>query len=200
MDAFVATAAAAPASPVAGRPGYDPDAAATARRVLPLLAGERVVWLSTVGADGSPHLVPTWFWWDGETLLFWSKPDAVKVRNLLANPRLMLAVGDAGADFSVGLIEAVATPSGAPVPDAFFAKYADAMADAGLDPASFRARHTVAMRVTPARFLAWHGLGPRHETAAAPRTGWPRPAHRLRVTLDAIAARLRPHALGRAAA
>ena len=90
------------------RPGYDPDAAATARRVLPMLDGERVVWLSTVRPDGTPHLVPTWFLWDGEALLVWSKPNAVKVRNLRANPRLMVALGDPAADFNVGLIEAAA--------------------------------------------------------------------------------------------
>src|SRR5215468_12329926 len=110
----------------AARPGYDPDVAVTARRVLPMLAQERVVWLSTVRPDGTPHLVPTWFLWDGEALLIWSKPNAVKVRNLRANPRLMVAVGDADADFNVGLIEASATfaePAATAVPDAFFAKY-----------------------------------------------------------------------------
>ena len=59
----------------------------------------------------SPHLVPTWFWWDGEALLVFSKPDAVKVRNLRANPRLMVALGDPEDDFSVGLIEAEAHAS-----------------------------------------------------------------------------------------
>src|SRR3954454_17502814 len=144
------------------RPGYDPDAAATARRVLPMLADERVVWLSTVRPDGTPHLVPTWFLWDGEELLVWSKPNAVKVRNLRANPRLMVAVGDPHADFNVGLIEAaaeLAEPGSSPIPDAFFAKYAAQLAAAGLDSASFRATYTQGVRVLPTRFVAWHGRG-----------------------------------------
>src|SRR3954447_21896106 len=130
------------------RPGYDPDAAATARRVLPMLADERVVWLSTVRPDGTPHLVPTWFLWDGEALLVWSKPNAVKVRNLRANPRLMVAVGDAQADFNVGLIEAqaaLAEPATIAIPDAFFAKYAAELAVANLDAAAFRATYTQAI-------------------------------------------------------
>src|SRR3954466_9835527 len=102
-----ATATLDPAPAV--RSGYDPDAATTARRVLPMLADERVVWLSTVRPDGTPHLVPTWFWWDGEALIVFSKPGAAKVRNLRSNPRLMVAVGDPEDDFSVALIEAVAT-------------------------------------------------------------------------------------------
>ena len=121
--------AAVPGAPAAVHrvPGMTPGADVTARRVLPMLAAERVVWLSTVCPDGRPHLVPTWFWWDGAALLLWSKPDAVKVRNLRADPRLMVALGDAGADFSVGLIEAAAQLADAPVPDAFFAKYGDAL-------------------------------------------------------------------------
>src|SRR3954466_15093599 len=131
-----ATATLDPAPAV--RSGYDPDAATTARRVLPMLADERVVWLSTVRPDGTPHLVPTWFLWDGEALLVWSKPNAVKVRNLRANPRLMVAVGDPHADFNVGLIEATAELADrAEVPDAFFAKYHAELAQAGLDATAF---------------------------------------------------------------
>jgi PPOX class probable F420-dependent enzyme len=178
------------------RPGYDPDAAATARRVLPMLAEERVVWLSTVRPDGTPHLVPTWFLWDGEALVVWSKPRAVKVRNLRANPRLMVAVGDPHADFNVGLIEAaadVAEPATFGIPAAFFAKYRTQLAAAGLDDVTFRATYTQAIRIVPTRFVAWHGrsvpAGPARRHHAAGRSnplvaalaGW----------LDRLADRLR---------
>jgi len=177
------------------RPGYDPDAAATARRVLPMLADERVVWLSTVRPDGTPHLVPAWFLWDGEALLVWSKPNAVKVRNLRANPRLMIAVGDAHADFNVGLIEARASldPSVLDVPGAFFAKYAADLAVAGLDETAFRAIYQQAIRIVPTRFLAWHG---RTSPPAAPQrhhgsAGTGRLAGRVAGWLDRVADRLR---------
>ena len=49
---------------VPDRAGYDPTSGRTVARVLPMLADERIVWLSTVRPDGTPHLVPTWFWWD----------------------------------------------------------------------------------------------------------------------------------------
>jgi PPOX class probable F420-dependent enzyme len=185
------TTAVALAAPDA-RLGYDPDAAATARRVLPMLAEERVVWLSTVHPDGAPHLVPTWFLWDGEALLFWSRPGAVKVRNIRANPRLMVAVGDPGADFSVGLIEAVAEPVERPVPDAFFAKYEVELAAGRLDRASYEALYTQAVRVVPTRFLAWHGRGSGHETLRRGRTASARGAlaSRLAGLLDGVSARL----------
>jgi PPOX class probable F420-dependent enzyme len=182
------------AAPVA-RPGYDPDAAATARRVLPMLAEERVVWLSTVRPDGTPHLVPTWFLWDGEALLVWSRPNAVKVRNLRANPRLMVAVGDPHADFNVGLIEAAAElgdPAAAAIPDAFFAKYAADLAASGIDVRSFRETYTQSVRVMPTRFVAWHGRGAVMPASAA-RSSRPVPrlAAALAGWLDSVSARLR---------
>lgn len=165
MDATT-TLAAAPAT--AARAGYDPGPAETARRVRPMLEHERVVWLSTVHPDGRPHIVPTWFWWDGAALVFWSKPEAVKVRNIRSEPRLMVALGDADADFSVGLIEARGELVSMAVPGGFFAKYAGELAAAGLDAAGFRALYTQAVRVVPTRFLAWHGRGPVRGAAAVP--------------------------------
>ena len=152
----------------AGRPGYDPTPARTVERVRPMLAEERVVWLSTVRPDGTPHLVPTWFWWDGEALIVFSKPGAAKVRNLRANPRLMVAVGQPEDDFSVGLIEAEASCIDEPaaIPDAFFAKYADELGPGKLDATSFRELYTQAIRIVPTRYLPWHGRGEAHEVAA----------------------------------
>ena len=155
---------------VAARPGYDPTPVRTVARIRPMLDDERVVWLSTVRPDGTPHLVPTWFLWDGEALVVFSKPGAAKVRNLRANPRLMVAVGDPEDDFSVGLIEAEATlePGAAAIPDAFFTKYAALLADGGLDRTTFRATYTQTIRIVPTRFLSWRGRGAVHEAPVRP--------------------------------
>ena len=37
-------------------------------RMRRFLEREPVVWLSTVRPSGAPHLVPIWFWWDGDVL------------------------------------------------------------------------------------------------------------------------------------
>jgi PPOX class probable F420-dependent enzyme len=152
------------------RAGYDALHARTLARVQPMLAGEPVVWLSTVRPDGLPHLVPTWFWWDGEAMLVFSKPDAVKVRNLRANPRLMVALGHPEEDFSVGLIEAQAQlqPRRAEVPNAFFAKYADQLQASGMDADMYRETYTQVIRIVPTRYLAWHGRSERHDRVARP--------------------------------
>ncbi|MDG4837670.1 pyridoxamine 5'-phosphate oxidase family protein [Micromonospora sp. WMMD967] len=56
------------------------------------LAREPNVWLCTLRRDGSPHLTPVWFvyvdgtWWIG------SGSRNVKVRNILEDPRVSLAL------------------------------------------------------------------------------------------------------------
>ena len=88
--------------------------------------------MSTVRPDGTPHLVPIWFWWDGEAMLVFAKPDAQKVRNLRANPSVMLALGDAEDDFDVGLLEGRAElldrPTSEVLPAGHLAKYAAQLA------------------------------------------------------------------------
>jgi PPOX class probable F420-dependent enzyme len=60
------------------------------------LRTDPLVWLITVRPDGRPHVVPVSFFWDGETFLICSRPNTQKVRNLLHNPHVMLALDGAG--------------------------------------------------------------------------------------------------------
>jgi PPOX class probable F420-dependent enzyme len=130
-------------------------------RIHGLLEREPVVWLSTVRPDGGPHLIPTWFSWDGEALLIFSKPGARKVRNLRANASVMLALGDAEDDFDVGLIEARAElldrPTSEVLPPAHLAKYAGQLRAIGLSAADYATTYSQAIRVVPLGFLPWHG-------------------------------------------
>ncbi len=130
-------------------------------RIHGLLEREPVVWLSTVRPDGGPHLVPTWFSWDGEALLVFSKPGAQKVRNLRANSSVMLALGDAEDDFDVGLIEARAElddrPTREVLPPGHLAKYAEQLAAIGLSAADYATTYSQAIRIVPLGFLPWHG-------------------------------------------
>jgi PPOX class probable F420-dependent enzyme len=75
----------------------DSPAAARADRRL---RTEQILWLTTVRADGQPQASPVWFVWDGETFLIFSQPDAQKLRNLAANPRVAVHVDtdEAGED------------------------------------------------------------------------------------------------------
>jgi PPOX class probable F420-dependent enzyme len=132
-----------------------------ATRIHGFLEREPVVWLSTVRPDGGPHLVPIWFWWDGEAMLVFSKPDAQKVRNLRANPSVMLALGDAEADFDVGLLEGRAVlldrPTSDVLPAGHLAKYAARLRAIGVTPEAYAETYSQVIRIVPADFLAWHG-------------------------------------------
>jgi PPOX class probable F420-dependent enzyme len=142
-----------------------------APRVDRFLREEPVIWLSTVRLDGGPHLVPTWFTWDGSTITIVSKPAAQKVRNLRADRRAMLALGDAEADFDVGLVEAtadlLAEPTPHDLPAGFEAKYAKRIRALGLTPTEFARTYTQVIRLRPRKVLGWHGRSvPRSVLAA----------------------------------
>jgi PPOX class probable F420-dependent enzyme len=126
-----------------------------------MLRSESVVWVSTVSPDGSPHLVPIWFSWDGETVLIASKPGAKKVANLRANPSVMLALGEPDDDFDVGMIQGVAElatePAAELLPASHLAKYRSQMAAIGLTPEEFLRTYSQVIRIRPTRFLPWHG-------------------------------------------
>jgi PPOX class probable F420-dependent enzyme len=122
-------------------------------RILRFLEQEPIVWLSTVRPDGNPHLVPIWFSWDGEALLIFSKPDAQKVRNLRSRPTVMLALGDAEADFDIGLLKGTAELLDAPAREVLtpehLAKYAAQMAAVGLDAETYAATYSQVIRNVP---------------------------------------------------
>lgn len=54
------------------------------------LREEPVIWLVTVRSDGTPVPSPVWFYWDGESVLIYSRPAAGKVRNIQRNSRVSL--------------------------------------------------------------------------------------------------------------
>lgn len=130
-------------------------------RIQRFLEEEPIVWLSTVRPDGTPHIVPVWFWWDGDALLIFSKPNAQKVRNLQSGSTVMLGVGDADEDFDIGLFEGhaevLATPTVELLPSGHLEKYATQMAGIGLTAEEYTATYSQVIRITPSHYLGWHG-------------------------------------------
>jgi PPOX class probable F420-dependent enzyme len=132
----------------------------------PIDAGLRrstVLWLSSVSADGRPHVVPAWFVWDGERIVLFSKPTARKIRNLRCQPRAMVAIGAAGPHFDVELIEAdaelPAATSGDVMPEAFATKYRSLMRRANLSIQRFAEVYSQPIVLRPTRFVGYGGHG-----------------------------------------
>lgn len=65
--------------------------------VLERLERERNVWLCTLRPDGSPHVTPVWFVYLADTFWIGSGERNRKVRNVLADPRVSLALEDGDA-------------------------------------------------------------------------------------------------------
>ncbi|KUO07904.1 PPOX class F420-dependent oxidoreductase [Streptomyces sp. DSM 15324] len=56
--------------------------------------GTRTGKLSTVRADGSPHVAPVWFLLDGDAVVFTTGKETVKGRNLARDGRIALCADD----------------------------------------------------------------------------------------------------------
>ena len=123
------------------------------------LRSEAVVWLTTVRADGQAQASPVWFLWDGETFLLYSQPGAQKVRNLAANPKVALHLGDDGTGGDIVTVEGTAavepdSPRADRV-EAYLAKYQEAIEALGYEPGPFARTYSTAIRVRPTRMRAW---------------------------------------------
>ncbi|MFI7356442.1 PPOX class F420-dependent oxidoreductase [Streptomyces avidinii] len=68
--------------------------------------------LSTVSADGSPHIAPIWFVLDGDSFVFNTGKDTVKGRNLARDGRVALCVDDDRPPFSFVVLQGRAEISG----------------------------------------------------------------------------------------
>ena len=133
------------------------------------LRNDPLVWLITVRPDGRPHVVPVWFFWDGETFLIFSEPNTTKVRNLRQNPNVMLALDGAGnLGYDVVAVEGTAELLNQTSLSLLMANYPafaekynaliHAAREAGLvnkdlDLQALAADYSQPIRVTPTRFL-----------------------------------------------
>ncbi len=61
-------------------------------RIARRLRNERLMWLTTVDANGMPQPTPVWFLWDEatSTILIYSRSDAKRLEHLQQNPRVAL--------------------------------------------------------------------------------------------------------------
>ncbi|MDN0198171.1 PPOX class F420-dependent oxidoreductase [Streptomyces sp. S.PNR 29] len=67
--------------------------------------GTRTGKLSTVRADGSPHVTPVWFLLDGDDVVFNTEKDGVKGRNLVRDGRFALCVDEDRPPYAFVLLQ-----------------------------------------------------------------------------------------------
>lgn len=125
------------------------------QRVARRLAGEQVVWLVTVDANGMPQPVPVWFLWDGQSVLIYSQPNQAKIRNIERTGHASLHFnsdphgGDVVVLTGAATIEPTTLPADANAD--YIEKYADGIASINMTPESFASAYSVPLRVTPSK-------------------------------------------------
>jgi len=133
---------------------FDPTTESGAR-IQQRLQNDKIIWLTTVAADGTPQPNPVWFLWDGTSFLFYSQPNARRLKNIARHPRvsLNLEAGKWGDDVVVITGEARLDPT-APAwhlyPGAV-EKYEEGAQQFGQTMEQVAASFTVAYRVYPER-------------------------------------------------
>jgi PPOX class probable F420-dependent enzyme len=121
-------------------------------RVTQRLREERVVWLTTVGADGTPQPNPVWFLWEEPTtVLVYNRPDAHRLTHIASRPQVTLNFdGDGKGGDIVVLAGTARVVDSRPLPhthSSYLAKYEQAMARVGGSPAEFSDQYPVAMEI-----------------------------------------------------
>ena len=118
------------------------------------LQDDLVVWLTTVGSDGTPQPSPVWFLWDGDTALIYSYPSTPKLRNIEQRPRVSLHFNStpSGGDVVILTGDASVDTDAPPVNanQAYVDKYTEGMLGIGMTPDTFAQAFSVAIRVRPA--------------------------------------------------
>jgi PPOX class probable F420-dependent enzyme len=133
----------------------DPDHARLEER----LEREVVIWLVTVSPDGRPHPSPVWFLWDGDGFLVYSQPQAAKIPNIQANPRVALHLRgtETGDDIAIfeGSAELADDVERAHRIPAYLEKYREHIAGYGWSPEGFAGDYSRPIRVNPERLRMW---------------------------------------------
>ncbi|WP_169583410.1 MULTISPECIES: pyridoxamine 5'-phosphate oxidase family protein [Microbacterium] len=140
---------------------FDPADKAHAR-TLARLESEQVAWIGTNGRDGYPHAVPVWFLWLGDRAIVLSEPATVKVRNLQADPKVLLHLeaGPDGEQLSVLRGTTTLFPGAGPawrerIGAEYDAKYGEWMLRLGLPGEAMFARYSTVIEITPVTLIAW---------------------------------------------
>ena len=119
------------------------------------LAEDRLAWLTTTSADGTPQPVPVWFLWDGaDSFLIYSKPATAKLANIAERPRVSLHLDGNGQGGDIVVVLGQAAVSDDPPADAvpaYVAKYATFIERNSWTPESFAADYSVPLRITATR-------------------------------------------------
>ncbi len=123
-------------------------------RVRRRLETEIVGWMTTVNADGTPRPSPVWFWWDGLSLLIYSKDGTARTRNLARSPAASFNFDGNGTGGDIVVLEGTAfiseDPPSTEIPE-YQEKYRADIERLGMTPGTFAIGYPIPIRFHPQR-------------------------------------------------
>lgn len=122
-------------------------------RVRERLRGEKVIWLTTVGADGSPQPNPVWFLWYADTndFVVMSRVKAHRLAHIRQRPKVSLNFDGNGRGGNIIVLRGTATLDDGGLTDKeradYNAKYGPDMKRVSGSIDEFRADYPVTVRI-----------------------------------------------------
>lgn len=144
-----ATGSSVVGTPMSTLPDPDTD---FGRRVRERLTDERIIWWTTVSADGTPQPNPVWFVWDGaDQVVVYNTPVAHRLNHIAARPQVSLHFNADHSGGDVVVLKGLAEPApDQPPNDAwtpYLDKYAPAMRDISGTERAFAQAYSVPVRI-----------------------------------------------------
>jgi PPOX class probable F420-dependent enzyme len=122
------------------------------------LANDRICWLTTVAADGTPQTSPIWFLWSENDILIYSL-DSSRTRNIANQPRVSMHLDGNGLGGDILVMEGTAAiDETAPSCDKnseYLTKYEPVMDGNGWTPEWFSERYSMPIRIAVTKYRYW---------------------------------------------
>jgi PPOX class probable F420-dependent enzyme len=115
------------------------------------LAGDPLIWFTTIGRDGTPQPNPVWFLLEDDEILVYNTPKVNRVNHIKARPQVSLNLNSDADGNGIVVITGLArvVPDAPPADEhpAYMAKYAERAARISGDATAFARNYSVAVRV-----------------------------------------------------
>ena len=118
------------------------------------LNNEKVIWLTTVGSNGTPQPNPVWFYWTGRIFIIYTPTSSAKLKNIARNPKVSLNFEGAeilGGDVIVFTGEASVNHNCVEADPGYTKKYIAIAAEWGRTPEDLIAEYSVEVRIKPSK-------------------------------------------------
>lgn len=124
-------------------------------RIAAHLTNDRVVWLTTVSADGTPQPNPVWFYWDGSRFLIYSRAEAHRLQHIRRNPHVSLNFNSNASGGDIVVLSCIAEETSeapeAATAAAYLERYRERIDSSFGGPAEFTKQYPVVLRLTPTK-------------------------------------------------